>query len=161
MIDSNIQSTFFKGVEFMGTTIWVGLLIIVAVVTFFIAVFITKKQFKHDELEEEVAQAKNALEHYRQDVADHLATTNKLMNKMKENYEQLLSHIAKTNHLLLEDRDPKAEEPFFSKETTEQLQASLKEPQVDRSSAQAQPADYVSGESGLFAGQKKPAKQTQ
>ena len=139
----------------MGTVMWVCLVVITAVVAFFIGAFVTKKQFKQDELKEQAEQAENALEQYRQDVADHLANTGKLVNKMKENYDQLLSHVEETNQLLLEDRNKAPAEPFFSKETTEQLQASLKERQCDRSNAQAQPADYVSGESGLFAGQNK------
>ena len=139
----------------MGTVMWVGLIVIVAVVAFFIGAFVTKKQFKQDELKEQAEQAQSALEQYRQDVADHLANTGKLVNKMKENYDQLLSHVEDTNQLLLEDRNKAPAEPYFSKETTEQLQASLKERRSDRSSAKAQPADYVSGESGLFAGQNK------
>ena len=139
----------------MGTVMWVGLIVIAAVVAFFIGAFVTKKQFKQDELKEQAEQAENALEQYRQDVADHLANTGKLVNKMKENYDQLLSHVEETNQLLLEDRNKAPAEPYFSKETTEQLQASLKERRSDRSSAEAQPADYVSGESGLFAGQNK------
>lgn len=139
----------------MGTFTWVGLVIIVAIAAFFIGAFVTKKQFKHDELEEQVEQAKNTLEQYRQDVADHLANTGKLVTKMKDNYDQLLSHVEETNQLLLEDRNKAPAEPFFSKEMTEQLQASLKERRSDRSNADAQPADYVSGESGLFAGEVK------
>ena len=139
----------------MGTVMWVGLIVIAAVVAFFIGAFVTKKQFKQDELKEQAEKAENALEQYRQDVADHLANTGKLVNKMKENYDQLLSHVEETNQLLLEDRNKAPAEPYFSKETTEQLQASLKERRSDRSSAAAQPADYVSGESGLFAGQNK------
>ena len=139
----------------MGTVMWVGLVVIASVVSFFTGAFVAKKQFKQHELKEQAEEAKNALEQYRQDVADHLATTGKLVNKMKENYDQLLSHVEATNQLLLEDRNQQPAEPFFSKETTEQLQASLKERQSDRSSAKAQPADYVSGESGLFAGQNK------
>ncbi|WP_350549924.1 YhcB family protein [Pseudoalteromonas sp. 120-MNA-CIBAN-0494] len=139
----------------MGTFTWVGLVIIVAIAAFFIGAFVTKKQFKHDELEEQVEQAKNTLEQYRQDVADHLANTGKLVTKMKDNYDQLLSHVEETNQFLLEDRNKAPAEPFFSKEMTEQLQASLKERRSDRSNADAQPADYVSGESGLFAGEAK------
>lgn len=139
----------------MGTFTWIGLVIIVAIAAFFIGAFVTKKQFKHDELEEQVEQAKNTLEQYRQDVADHLANTGKLVTKMKDNYDQLLSHVEETNQLLLEDRNKAPAEPFFSKEMTQQLQASLKERRSDRSNADAQPADYVSGESGLFAGEAK------
>ncbi|WP_372762866.1 YhcB family protein [Pseudoalteromonas sp.] len=139
----------------MGTFTWVGLVIVVAIASFFIGTFVAKKQFKQDELEQQAEQAKNTLEQYRQDVADHLASTGKLVNKMKDNYDQLLSHVEETNQLLLEDRNKAPAEPFFSKETTEQLQASLKERRSDRSNADAQPADYVPGESGLFVNEVK------
>ncbi|MBQ4832794.1 YhcB family protein [Pseudoalteromonas sp. MMG010] len=142
----------------MGTITWVGLIIIVAVVAFLLGAYITKKQFKQDELEQQAKQAEHALDQYRQDVADHLASTGKLVSKMKDNYDQLLSHVEETNQLLLTDKKDAPAEPYFSKETTEQLQASLKERQSDRSSAQAQPADYVSGESGLFVGTKKESE---
>ncbi|MBE0376631.1 YhcB family protein [Pseudoalteromonas prydzensis] len=139
----------------MGTVTWIGIIVIVAVAAFFLGAFVTKKQFKQDELEQQAEQAKNALEQYRQDVADHLASTSKLVSKMKDNYDQLLNHVDETNKLLLTDKKQHPAEPFFSKETTEQLQRSLKERQSDRSSANAQPADYVSGTSGLFAGEDK------
>ena len=139
----------------MGTITWVGILIIVAIAAFFIGAFVTKKQFKQDELEHQVEQANNALEQYRQDVADHLASTGKLVSKMKDNYDQLLNHVEETNNLLLTDKKQHPNEPFFSKETTEQLQHSLQDRQSDRSNAEAQPADYVVGETGLFAGSNK------
>ncbi|BDF96405.1 MULTISPECIES: YhcB family protein [Pseudoalteromonas] len=139
----------------MGTVTWIGIIIIVAVAAFFLGAFVTKKQFKQDELEQQAEQAKNALEQYRQDVADHLASTSKLVSKMKDNYDQLLNHVDETNKLLLTDKKQHPAEPFFSKETTEQLQRSLKERQSDRSSAHAQPSDYVAGTSGLFAGENK------
>ena len=126
----------------MGTITWVGILIIVAISAFFIGAFVTKKQFKQDELEQQVEQANNALEQYRQDVADHLASTGKLVSKMKDNYDQLLNHVEETNKLLLAEKKQPPNEPFFSKETTEQLQSSLQDRRGDRSSAEAQPADY-------------------
>ncbi|WP_404342470.1 YhcB family protein [Pseudoalteromonas mariniglutinosa] len=143
----------------MGTITWVGIVVIVAIAAFIIGGFVTKKQFKQDKLEQQVEQANNALEQYRQDVADHLASTSKLVSKMKDNYEQLLNHVDETNKLLLADKKQHASEPFFSKETTEQLQASLQERQSDRSSADAQPADYVVGTSGLFEGNNPASKQ--
>ena len=89
----------------MGTITWIGILIIVAISAFFIGAFVTKKQFKQDELEQQVEQANNALEQYRQDVADHLASTGKLVSKMKDNYDQLLNHVEETNKLLLADKN--------------------------------------------------------
>ncbi len=74
---------------------------------------------------------------------------------MKDNYDQLLNHVEETNKLLLADKKQHPNEPFFSKETTEQLQNSLQDRRGNRSSAEAQPADYVVGETGLFTGSEK------
>ena len=99
----------------MGTITWIGILIIVAISAFFIGAFVTKKQFKQDELEQQVEQANNALEQYRQDVADHLASTGKLVSKMKDNYDQLLNHVEETNKLLLADKKQHPNEHCFYK----------------------------------------------
>jgi len=50
------------------------------------------------------------------------------------------------------------DEPFFSKETTEQLQASLQSRPERRREAKndtlsAQPSDYAEGETGIFSGE--------
>ncbi|WP_419147268.1 YhcB family protein [Pseudoalteromonas 'SMAR'] len=147
----------------MTTVTWLGLLIIVAIAAFFLGSFITKKQFKHDELEVQAQQAKHDLEQYRQDVSDHLAGTRKLVNKMQDSYSQLLSHVEETNQLLTKERPSHPQDPFFSKETTEQLQASLQaRPEKRRKqdpSFDAPPSDYAEGETGLFSGDKKESEQ--
>lgn len=141
----------------MQTVTWIGLVAIAAVVGFFLGSWLTKKQLKQSELAQQAKEAQDALSQYRQDVADHLDSTNKLVDKMKDNYDQLASHVAQTNQLLLSDKkaEPTAE-PFFSKETTEQLQASLNQ-RSERPPTHAiyddQPADYAAGESGLFTEQ--------
>ncbi|AXQ96666.1 YhcB family protein [Pseudoalteromonas piscicida] len=147
----------------MTTVTWLGLLIIVAIAAFFLGGFVTKKQFKHDELEVQAQQAKHDLEQYRQDVSDHLASTKKLVNKMQDSYQQLLTHVEETNQLLTQDRPSHPADPFFSKETTEQLQASLQaRPERRRKqdpSFEVPPSDYAEGETGLFSGQKKESEQ--
>ena len=45
----------------MGTFTWVGLVIVVAIAAFFVGAFVTKKQFKQDELEQQAEQAKHSL----------------------------------------------------------------------------------------------------
>ena len=45
---------------------------------------------------------------------------------MKDNDDQLLNHVEETNKLLLADKKQHPNEPFFSKETTEQLQTHYK-----------------------------------
>ncbi|TMP86144.1 DUF1043 domain-containing protein [Pseudoalteromonas ruthenica] len=142
----------------MYTTTWLGIVIIVAACSFFVGSWMTKRRFKQGELEEQAQQAQNDLERYRQDVADHLDNTNKLIAKLKENYEQLVNHVQQSDHLLTAKQDVDLSQPFFSKETTEQLHASLSqrpERQPTRSVHDSQPTDYASGESGLFTGEQK------
>ncbi|MFC3033022.1 ZapG family protein [Pseudoalteromonas fenneropenaei] len=139
----------------MNTFAWVGLLVVVAVAAFFLGALFTKKKFKQDELEQQAADAKHALAQFRQDVADHLDNTRKLVNKMQDNYTQLLNQVEETNQLLVIEKVVHPADPFFSKETTEQLQASLKsrpERRGDRSTASSQPSDFAAGTSGIFSG---------
>ena len=68
----------------MTTFAWLGLIVVVAIAAFFLGSMFTKKQLKHDDLEQQVQQAKHELEQYRQEVADHLASTKKLMTKMHQ-----------------------------------------------------------------------------
>ncbi|BBN80314.1 cytochrome D ubiquinol oxidase subunit III [Pseudoalteromonas sp. A25] len=149
----------------MTSFAWIGLIIIVAIAAFFVGSVWTKKQFKHSDLEQQAQQAKHELEQYRQEVADHLASTKKLMGKMQDSYSQLLSHVEETNQVLLSEKPSHPSEPFFSKETTEQLHASLKSRPERRRSDRAnegfaQPTDYVDGESGLFSGERLEVEQT-
>lgn len=139
----------------MNAIAWFGLLVIVAGAAFYLGVVITKKKFKQDELEQQATAAKMELEQFRQDVADHLDNTRKLVSRMQDNYTQLLNQVEETNLLLLSEKPVIDTEPFFSKETTEQLQASLKsrkERKSDRSSATSQPSDFAEGSTGIFSG---------
>ncbi len=140
----------------MTTISWLSFLIVTAVASFFVGSVFTKRQYENDELEKEVENAKATLAQYKQDVADHLSNTDKLVSKMKDNYEQLSDHVRQTNNLLLSD-NTKESTPFFSKETTEQLQASLdklEKPKVKPKTLDSQPSDFAQGESGIFAGNK-------
>ena len=147
----------------MTTITWLSFMVITAIASFFVGTVFTKRQYENDELEKEVEKAKNELEQYKQDVADHLASTDKLVDKMKDNYEQLATHVQQTNKLLLVD-NTKETMPFFSKEATEQLQASLDqlaEPKAHANITDAQPTDYAQEHSGIFSGEKetKPTKE--
>ncbi|MEO2267853.1 YhcB family protein [Pseudoalteromonas pernae] len=146
----------------MSTITWLGVVIIIAACSFFLGGWFTKKRFKQEELEEQAHKAQSELEQYRQDVADHLDNTNKLINKLKDNYEQLANHVAQSNSLLTLKKEVDMSQPFFSKETTEQLHASLNqrpERHATHTLHDSQPADYAAGESGLFSGQKKDNEQ--
>ena len=109
----------------MQTITWIGIVVIVSACSFFLGGWFNKKRNKQEDLEHQVEQAQTELAQYRQDVADHLDNTNKLMSKIKENYEQLLAHSQRSEKLLTARESADLTQPFFSKETTEQLYASL------------------------------------
>jgi len=140
----------------MTTLAWLGLLVITAIAAFFLGSIMTKKQFKQNDLEHQVQEAKQELEQYRQEVAEHLASTKQLMTKMQDSYSQLLVHVDETDKALLSSNSNIPTEPFFSKETTEQLHASLENRperrRQPRNTLDAQPSDYAEGETGLFSG---------
>ena len=148
----------------MTTAIWITLLVATGIASFFIGSLFTKRQYEHDELEKEVAKAQGDLEQFKQDVADHLAHTNKLVDKMRDNYSQLVNHMEETNKLLVAEK-PADVVPFFSQEATEIL-PETKENDVTRTeilarNAQLQnaPADFVTGETGIFSGDSSENKQ--
>ena len=147
----------------MTTVIWLTLVLFTAIGCFFLGSIYTKRQYEHDELEKEVEKAQHSLEQYKQDVADHLASTNKLVSKMRDNYEQLVNHVEETNKILLTDNRSESM-PFFSKETTEHLKASLNSLEKNKTKKEpisSQPADYADGESGIFADNRTNKNQTE
>ncbi len=149
----------------MTTAIWISLLIVFTITGFAAGSLFTKRQYEHDELEKEVEKAQDTLAQYKQDVADHLAGTNKLVSKMKDNYEQLVRHVEETNQLLTSEQ--KAEVvPFFSAEATEHLAENASHDKTKQeilnrnASLNSAPADFVSGETGIFAGESIISEQT-
>ena len=149
----------------MTTFAWLGLIAVVAIAAFFLGSMFTKKQLKHEDLEQQVESAKHELEQYHQEVADHLASTKKLMAKMQDSYSQLLVHVEETDKALLTVKPAMPNEPFFSKETTEQLQASLQSRPERRREAKngtlsSQPSDYAEGETGIFSGESSEVEQS-
>ncbi|KNC69211.1 MULTISPECIES: YhcB family protein [Pseudoalteromonas] len=146
----------------MTTIAWFGILVLVAVAAFIAGTQLTKKRFKHDELEQKAQEAQHALEQYRQDVSDHLADSKKLMAKLEENYTLLNRHFEDGKQLLSQEKSTPSE-PFFSKETTEQLHASLhmrgEKRRANEQTHDAPPSDYVEGESGLFKGEGSQSEQ--
>ena len=150
----------------MSTAIWITLLVATGIASFFIGSLMTKRQYEHDELEKEVEKAQNNLEQFKQDVADHLAHTNKLVDKMQDNYTQLVNHMEETNKLLVAEK-PVDVVPYFSQEASEIL-PETRENDVTRSEIlkrnaelEAAPADFVTGETGIFSGDSIENKQTE
>ena len=150
----------------MSTAIWITLLVATAIASFFTGSLLTKRQYEHDELEKEVEKAQNDLEQFKQDVGDHVAHTNKLMGKIQDSYLQLVKHMEETNKLLVAKNDSEVV-PFFSQEATEILpetrnnDVTRTEILARNAELQAPPADFVTGETGIFRGDSSENKQSE
>jgi hypothetical protein len=141
----------------MSTAIWITLLFTTGITSFFIGSLYTKRQYEHSKLEQEVDKAQSELAQFKQDVSDHLAHTNKLVDRMQDNYTQLVNHMEETDKLLLAAQ-PAEVVPYFSQEATELL-TETRNSDITRSELMSRnaelrtpPADFVSGETGIFSG---------
>ncbi|WP_199609677.1 YhcB family protein [Flocculibacter collagenilyticus] len=141
--------------SFLSTTL-------IAIVTFLVGLIIgrvwTKRQISTSELQQQVEQTQNELTQYKQDIASHFATTNALMSQLKHNYEEIVTHVDQTSKMLQRSEAKGDLFPFFSKETTEQLQASLdqlQEEKRNKHTPDSQPQDYSQGSSGLLNADKE------
>lgn len=133
------------------TTVVIAL--ICTIIGFFIGKFWTLRTGAQHELEAQVEKTQTELSQYKQDVASHFETTNQLMAQLKSNYDQVNNHIEETSKLLQKPEVQADLFPFFSKETSEQMQASLEQLQENKRSKvkpDSQPKDYSKGASGLL-----------
>ena len=85
---------------------------------------------------------------------------------MQDNYTQLVNHMEETNKLLVAEK-PVDVVPYFSQEASEIL-PETRENDVTRSEIlkrnaelEAAPADFVTGETGIFSGDSIENKQTE
>lgn len=105
-------------------------------------------------IKQQADEAKSALNNYQAEVSNHLGRTSMLMDQMAETYREVLQHMTETSQVLQKaQQDKDSNMPFFSRETTEALQASLsqlEEPKRKRTKPSEQPRDYSGQPSGLF-----------
>jgi len=123
--------------------------------------FLSASNQEHKALEEQANQSEMALAQYKQDVAEHLDSSAKLLDQMNETCQTAMAQMAQSTKLLQQATPEESEiMPFFSKETQEQLAKTVSLRHQKRSSESEQavtepPLDYSGNPSGLFADKKQ------
>lgn len=117
----------------------------------------SKEQLK---LTEKVTESEAALAKYKDDVAEHLDNSTKLLSQMNEACQAAMKQMEQSTKLLHEATPENAAAmPFFSQETEEQLAntAELRHNRERKSEAAhtEQPLDYSGNPSGLFIDKKQ------
>jgi uncharacterized membrane-anchored protein YhcB (DUF1043 family) len=113
----------------------------------------TEKNLDRADLEKQIADSKQRMESYKEDVSANLAVTQKLMADMKTNYDSIVEQMANTTRLLEKPRIVTEKVPYFDDVTTQLMAANANQSDSRRKpeSLASQPSDYSDGSSGLFS----------
>lgn len=114
-------------------------------------------------LTDKLMQSESALVNYKQEVAEHLDRSAKLLSQMNETCQVAMQQMEQSTKLLQQATPTElVDAPFFATETTQQLaetaemRNALRRQRKKESvvSFEQPPLDYSTGASGLFADQK-------
>lgn len=112
------------------------------------------KQFGQHKLQQELDESRKQLSQYRQDVSEHLETTNQLMSQLQDNYSRIARHVQQSKMQLVEQPiNARDEVNFFAADTTQHIKQSLhqlNERRRQHSQVEQQPKDYSGEASGLI-----------
>lgn len=140
----------------------------VGVVVGFIANKVLSKSSNEEskKLAEQANQSEATLARYKEDVAEHLDNSTKLLEQMNQTCQKAMSQMEQST-ALLQQATPSEDEvmPFFSKETQEQLAQTVKlrhnkEEKPEEEPRSAPPLDYSDSPSGLFDDSKQAVTNT-
>lgn len=127
-----------------------------AIVGFIVNHFLSSSNQEQRKLAEQASKSETALSQYKLDVADHLESSAKLLDKMNNTCQTAMKQMEESTQLLqrvtTNDTDGM---PFFSQETQDQLAqtAGLRHPKRDTKQVESNtkaPLDYSGEASGLF-----------
>jgi uncharacterized membrane-anchored protein YhcB (DUF1043 family) len=140
----------------MDVVIVLALLITGGVVGFFANRFLSSSSKEQRKLAEQANKSEAKLEQYKLDVADHLASSAKLLEQMNSTCQTAMKQMHESTQLLQQATSTDVEGmPFFSAETQQQLAqtANLRHPKRDEEPQELiteAPLDYSDNPSGLF-----------
>lgn len=123
--------------------------------------FLSSSSQEQRKLIEQVNKSESALAQYKLDVAEHLASSAKLLEQMNGTCQTAMKQMQESTQLLQKSTDAEADTmPFFSEETQQQLAQTAALRHQNRSieipeASTEPPLDYSDGPSGLFADQKQ------
>ena len=137
------------------------LFIVGALAGFFIGKTFSKSNQEYKKLAQQANQNEEALTQYKNDVAEHLDNSSKLLEQMHGTCQTAMKQMAESTKLLQQATPVETEAmPFFSKETQEQLAQTVnlrhqkREEKAEEAITEA-PLDYSGNPSGLFDDKKQ------
>ena len=146
----------------MSAVISVVLLLVGGIVGFLAGRFFSQSNQENKKLNEQVSQKESALAQYKLDVAEHLDSSSKLLEKMNETCQNAMQQMEESTKLLKQATPTESSAmPFFSQETQEQLAQTVslrhekRESVSEKEPVTEPPLDYSGNPSGLFADKKQ------
>jgi len=145
----------------MNVVLALALLIVGGIIGFFAHRFFSNSSQAQRKLAEQASQSEAALTQYKLDVADHLASSAQLLEKMNSTCQTAMKQMEESTQLLQKaSHIEEADLPFFSQETQEQLAQTAtlrhqKRTEDNSSEITEPPLDYSSNPSGLFVDKKQ------
>jgi len=142
------------------------LLVVGAIAGFFSAKFFSASAKEQQKLSEQANRSEAALQQYKQDVAEHLESSAKLLEQMNSTCQTAMKQMAQSTELLQQATPESVTAmPFFSKETQEQLAqtVALRHQKKDENRNEQMteaPLDYSGDPSGLFSDSKQSVTNT-
>jgi uncharacterized membrane-anchored protein YhcB (DUF1043 family) len=150
----------------MNVVIALALLIVGGLVGFFANRFFSSASQEQRKLAEKANASEAALDQYKLDVADHLASSAQLLEQMNTTCQTAMKQMQESTSLLQKATASDVEGmPFFSAEThahlaeTVDLRHPKKAEEVEKEISQP-PLDYSNEASGLFADKKQTVTST-
>jgi len=145
-------------------TVVIALIVFVvgAIVGFFVNYFLSSSNQKQRKLAEQVNKSETTLSQYKLDVAEHLNSSAKLLDKMNDTCQMAMKQMEESTNFLQKVTTSDVDGmPFFSQETQDQLAqtAVLRHPKRAEKKVESSteaPLDYSGEASGLFIDKKQP-----
>lgn len=145
----------------MNVVIGLIIFLVGSAVGFIAAKFLSNSSKEQQQLAEQASENERALAQYKQDVAEHLDSSAKLLEQMNSTCQTAMSQMAQSTKLLQQVTPTEDEAmPFFSKETQEQLAQTVglrhqRKSEEDADPITEPPLDYSGNPSGLFEDKKQ------
>lgn len=145
----------------MNVVLALALFIIGIAVGYFANRFFSTSSQAQQKLAEQVSKSDAALNQYKLDVADHLASSAKLLEQMNSTCQTAMKQMEESTQLLQQASHHESENlPFFSQETQQQLAQTANLRHQKRSNVTSEqitepPLDYSDNPSGLFVDKKQ------
>ena len=145
----------------MSAVMSIVLLLVGGAIGFAAGRFLSSSAKEAKELAEKANESESALAQYKQDVAEHLDNSAKLLAQMNDTCQNAMAQMEASTKLLQQATpSEKSAMPFFSQETQEQLAQTVnlrheKKEQIEQTEMTEAPLDYSGNPSGLFDDKKQ------